>query len=180
MHQSYVMKTILILTILLILTGIAVSCRSVPSSESDIHFYNFNQEKGDMSPSNNQPTNQAPSYSNEPDEYTRNVIVTEQNSIFSIGIPANHTEKTEVTAEKPVDFWFEYVPDDLQLKINNQLAPRDPTKWETKLGYMEHVTKFNYEAKNGSSGIMSYNLYIIPSTEGESVPVKVVQHYNPN
>jgi hypothetical protein len=113
-------------------------------------------------------------------KYVRNEVVNEQNSIFSIGVPANHTEKTEVIAQEPVNFWFEYVPDDMQLKVDNQSVQRDPTQWEFKIRYTENVTKFKYEARNNSSGMMSYNLHIIPSTSGDSVQVTVTQVYEPN
>ena len=99
--------------------------------------------------------------------------------MFSIGIPAKYAEKTEVTAQKPIDFWFEYVPDDMELKVNNQTVPRDPTQWELKLSYTQKVTKFNYEATNKSGNMMSYNLRMVPSNSVDSVSVKVIQKYEP-
>jgi hypothetical protein len=68
----------------------------------------------------------------------------------------------------------------MQLKVNNQLVQRDPTQWEFKLSYTENVTKFSYEAKNDSNEMMSYNLHIVPSNSGDSVPVTVTQRYEPN
>jgi hypothetical protein len=177
------MKNLFFIVSIVILSSITViSCSSsVPSSQDDIHMYTFDQGDGSMTPTGEPPTpNQPVPNISDSQKYVRNEVVTEQNSVFSIGIPANYTEKTEVTAEKPVNFWFEYVPDDMQLKVDNQIVQRDPTQWEFKLRYTENVTKFKYEARNDSSGMMSYNLYIIPSDAGDSVPVTVTQKYEPN
>jgi hypothetical protein len=172
-------KIYYLLPILILLFITVLSCQSVPSGPDDIHMFTFNPEGVDSNQNGTQPANQ-PSPDNGSQEIVRNEVVTEQNSIFSIGIPAKYTEKTEVTADKPVDFWFEYVPDNMQLKVNNQLVPRDPTKWETKLSYTQNVTKFNYEAKNPGNEMISYNLHIVPSTGNEQVKVKVVQKYIPD
>jgi hypothetical protein len=173
---------IFILSIIILSTIAIISCSSsVPSSQDDIHMYTFDQNDGSMTPTGEPPTpNQPVPNISDSQKYVRNEVVTEQNSVFSIGIPAKHTEKTEVTAQKPVDFWFEYVPEDMQLKVDNQMVQRDPTQWELKLRYTENVTKFKYEVRNDSSGMMSYNLHIIPSSTGDSVQVTVTQLYEPN
>jgi hypothetical protein len=177
------MKNLIFILFTIILSTIAiVSCSpSIPSSEDDIHMYTFDQSDGSMTPTQEPPTPNHPVPNiSDSQKYVRNEVVTEQNSVFSIGIPANHTEKTEVIAQKPVNFWFEYVPDDMQLKVDNQIVQRDPTQWELKLRFTENVTKFKYEARNNGSGMMSYNLHIVPANAGESIPVTVTQQYEPN
>jgi hypothetical protein len=173
---------IFILTIIIVSTVTVISCSSsIPSSQDDIHMYTFDQSDGNMTPTQEPPTpNQPAPNISDSQKYVRNEVVTEQNSIFSIGVPANNTEKTEVVAQKPVDFWFEYVPDDMQLKVDNQIVQRDPTQWEFKLRYTQNVTKFKYEARNNSGNMMSYNLHILPSNAGDSVQVTVTQQYESN
>jgi hypothetical protein len=154
---------------------ISLSCQSVPSRPDDIKLYNFDQGNGRLGQNNTQPEQ---NYSGT-QVFVRNQIVTEENSIFPIGIPEKYVEKTEVSAQRPVNFWFEFVPDNMELKVNNQAVQRDFTKWETKVGYTEQVTKFSYEATNRSAGMMSYYLHIVPSTGGDSVPVNITQKYQP-
>lgn len=173
MKKSYIFILIITLTLILL------SCQSIPSSEEDIKLYTFDQGDGQLNQNNTQTTTQQKGNESTKQEYVRNEIVTEQNSYFSIGIPEKYIERTEVTAQKPVDFWFEFVPENMELKVNNQAVPRDFTKWETKLSYTEQVTKFNYEAVNRSNAMMSYYLRIVPSNRVDSVSITVVQHYQP-
>jgi hypothetical protein len=177
------MKNLIFILSIIILSSITIiSCSSsVPSSQDDIHMYTFDQSNGNMTPAQEPSThNQLVPNVSDSQKYVRNEVVTEQNNVFSIGVPANYTEKTELIAQKPVNFWFEYVPDDMQLKVDNQIVQRDPTRWEFKLRYTENVTKFKYEARNDSSGMMSYYLHVMPSNAGDSVQVTVTQRYEPN
>ncbi|MFA5079638.1 MAG: hypothetical protein WC541_09170, partial [Dehalococcoidia bacterium] len=49
----------------------------------------------------------------------RHETVTEANSVFSIGAPAvGYIEERQVTAQQPVNFWFEYLNPDMSLTLN--------------------------------------------------------------
>lgn len=115
------------------------------------------------------PIQQAPSASD--DTIERNITVTEANSIFSIGLPPGYMEEREVNAQEPVDFWFEYLTPGISLKVNGADIEIPADRRNSKLGYMGNVTSFKYIMKNLTGQTVSYNLHIIPSKSGESVPV---------
>jgi hypothetical protein len=113
------------------------------------------------------------------DYIERNIVVDAKNNTFPIGIPAGYLEKTEFTAQKPVDFWFEYLTADARLEINGVEVKRNPFIWETKIGFTKSVTKFNYQISNTTGQIISYNLHLLPSVTGDSIPVIVRQRWQP-
>jgi hypothetical protein len=113
---------------------------------------------------------QPPVQPNNPTE--RQVTVTAANSIFSIGMPAGYTEERQVTAQKPIDFWLEYLPsENVTLQING-IDVQIPARWSNaRIGYVSSVTSFNYVIRNSSTRAISYNLHMVPSKAGDSVPV---------
>jgi hypothetical protein len=137
-------------------------------------------------PSTNQPLQPSPTPggSKPPTLYdtspvTHNVVVNASNTIFTIGIPIGYQENTTVVAEKPVDFWFQYLPSNVVLEVNGKVAPRDPTTFETKIGYTKNVTQFSYQIVNTTGSIVDYALNMVPSTTGQSIPVTVTQTWTP-
>ncbi len=175
-----------LLLVLLLFTAVFLSCQQSPQPPSDlpgeIPIYAFPpQEKQPV----NQPQSTPPVVSSPPsnevkEEYVeRNIVVTEQNSIFSIGIPAGSREKTEVIAQKPIDFWFEYLTAEATLEVNGTEVQRKPFSWETKINYTKSVTRFGYEITNTTGNYISYNLHLVPSITGKSVPVMVRQRWIP-
>jgi len=171
--HSYVLLSIEILCI------VVLSCKQSPQ-QPDVQIYTFpSPEKQPIDePESNASISPLPQENKE--KYVeRNIVVTEQNSIFSIGIPAGSTEKTEVITEKPIDFWFEYLTADAKLKINGVEVKRDHFHWETKIGYSKSVTKFSYQIFNTTDNYISYNLHMVPSVAGETVPVVVRQRWIP-
>jgi hypothetical protein len=121
-------------------------------------------------PPSTPPLTQSPVQPNNPLE--RQVTVTAANSVFSIGMPPGYTEERQVTAQKPIDFWFEYVPaDNVTLEING-VAVQIPDRWSSaRVGYTSSVTGFSYVIKNSSTQGISYNLHMLPSNAGDSVPL---------
>jgi hypothetical protein len=107
----------------------------------------------------------------------RNITVTDQNSIFSIGIPPGNVENTEVIAEKPIDYWFEYLPAEIKLEVDGKEIARDLLKWETKIAYTKSVNRFSYRITNAATQAISYNLHLVPSSPGASIAVKVRQRW---
>ena len=102
----------------------------------------------------------------------RQVTVTAANSVFSIGMPAGYTEERQVTAQKPTDFWLEYLPsENVTLQINGIDVQIPARRSNARLGYMPGVTSFSYVIKNASLQAISYNLHMLPSKAGDSVPV---------
>jgi hypothetical protein len=110
---------------------------------------------------------------------THNVVVNANNTIFTVGIPIGYQENTTVTAQKPVDFWFQYLASDVMLEVNGKVVPRDPTKFETKIGYTKNVTQFSYHIVNTTGSIIDYALNMVPSSPGESIPATVTQTWTP-
>ncbi|MHB8085169.1 MAG: hypothetical protein ACYDHZ_05055 [Dehalococcoidia bacterium] len=101
----------------------------------------------------------------------RQVTITEANSIFSIGMPPGYTEERQVNAQKPINFWFEYLPsDNVSLEINGTSVQIPTHPSSARLGYTSNVTSFSYVVKNLSSQAISYNLHMEPSKAGDSVP----------
>lgn len=100
----------------------------------------------------------------------RHITVTANNSIFSIGLPPGYCEEREVSAQKPIDFWFEYLTPDMSLEVNGNLI-EIPIRRTDKVGYTTNVTTFKYVLKNNSVQYRSYNLHMLPSKQGDSIPV---------
>lgn len=100
----------------------------------------------------------------------RQVTITESNSVFSIGMPPGYREERTVTAQKPIDFWFEYLTPDMALEVNGQPVEIPVRRTSEKLGYTTNVYNFSYVLKNLSAQSVSYNLHMVPSKTGDSVP----------
>ena len=98
----------------------------------------------------------------------RHITITESNSVFSIGLPPGYKEERQVSAQKPIDFWFEYLNNEMSLSVNGQ-AIEIPVRWSSKIGYTRNITSFSYVMKNNSGQYLSYNLRMVPSQPGESV-----------
>ena len=160
---------------------IALSCQRVSRSSEDIPVYTYppNQDQQGTKPESNAPVILSPEDNHNGDHVERNIVVDERNSIFSIGIPPGQREETEVIAQKPIDFWFEYLPAEAKLEVNGLEVQRDPLHWETQISYTSSATKFEYQISNTTGDYISYNLHLIPSKAGESVPVVVRQRWIP-
>jgi hypothetical protein len=163
------MRTTSIICALLLLVLItALACNPL---QGDIKVYSGDKggEQKTTPPSAPSLT-QSPAQPNNPTE--RQVTVTSANSVFSIGMPAGYTEERQVTAQKPIDFWLEYLPsDNVTLQING-VDMQIPARWSnTRIGYTSSVTSFNYVIKNSSTQSISYNLHMMPSKAGDSVPL---------
>ena len=100
----------------------------------------------------------------------RQIMVTDSNSVFSIGLPAGYREERSVTAQKPLDFWFEYLTPDMALEVNGQTVEIPVRRTNAKLGYTSNVYHFSYVLVNLSAQPLSYNLRMAPSKAGDSVP----------
>jgi hypothetical protein len=108
---------------------------------------------------------------------TRSIIVDGRNQVFGIGLWAGYIEEREVTAQEPIDIWFEYVPDEMQLEINGVIIKRSVFNREYKLGYSAAVTNLKYKATNTTVNDMSYNLHLTPSKIGGYVSVIVKEKW---
>jgi hypothetical protein len=157
-----------------------LSCRQSSQQPGDIPIYTFppQQNQPGAEPGSSTPVTPLPP-DTKGDYIVRNIVVDERNSIFSIGIPAGYREQTEVTAQKPIDFWFEYLLADAKLEVNGVEVQRDPFRWETKIKYTTSTFKFEYQITNKTGNSISYNLHLVPTVPGQSVPVVVRQRWIP-
>jgi len=163
------LRSLIVLTalaIMLIQTGCSIfSCNPL---QGDIKVYSGNkggeQEQAPSAP----PVIQSPLQPDNPVE--RQVTVTEANSVFSIGLPPGYKEERRVNAQKPIDFWFEYLTPDMSLEINGIAVEIPIRRSSAKLGYTSNVTSFSYVIKNLTSQTVSYNLRMVPSKAGDAVP----------
>jgi len=101
----------------------------------------------------------------------RHETVTEANSVFSIGVPPGYREERRVSADKPVDYWFEYLTPDMSLTVNGVPVEIPVRRGAGKVGFTAGVTAFSYVMKNLSGQYLSYNLRVVPSTPGQAVPM---------
>jgi hypothetical protein len=160
-------------------------CGKPGPDEPDVNVYTFphgTEEPSAQSPQTQQPGDQPPSSStaDSTNEYNeRSIVVDDHNNVFPIGIPAGYTEKREIKAEKPVDIWFEYLPQEVELEVDGEKVQRSSDRWEFKINYISGVTEFNYIARNTSSQYLSYNLYITPAQHGASIAVVVKEWWTP-
>lgn len=113
-----------------------------------------------------QPTPQPATQTNE-----RHETVTDTNSVFSIGVPPGYKEERRVTAQKPVDFWFEYLTPGMSLTLNGVPVEITAHYGAGKTAFTSGVMSFSYVMKNNSTQYLSYNLRVVPSTPGTSVPM---------
>ena len=101
----------------------------------------------------------------------RHDTVTDVNSVFSIGVPPGYREERQVSAQKPVDFWFEYLTPDMSLTVNGVPVEIPVRRGTGKVWFTSGVTGFSYVMKNLSTQYLSYNLRIVPSKPGEAAPM---------
>jgi hypothetical protein len=163
---------------------LSAGCSQSESNKPDVDVYTFpskTDEPSTTSPQTQQPVDQeipSPSADSTNDYNERSIVVDEHNNVFSIGIPAGYEEKREIEAQKPVDIWFEYLPQEIELEVDGIKVERSG-RWEFKIHYSSSVTKLSYSAKNTSSEYLSYNLHIVPSTQGEAISVVVKEWWSP-
>jgi hypothetical protein len=137
--------------------------------QCDIKVYSGNKVEEPQlvlppAPAVNQPPAQANSITE------RQITITESNSVFSIGLPAGYREERSVTAQKPVDFWFEYLTPEMALEVNGQRIEIPVRRSTAKSGYTTNVYNFSYVLRNLSAQPLSYNLRMTPTKTGDSVP----------
>ncbi len=131
----------------------------------------YSGSKGEEPPQSQPPAplvSQPPSQAGDTKE--RQVTITESNSVFSIGLPAGYREERSVTAQKPIDFWFEYLTTEMALEVNGQPVEIPVRRTTAKVGYTTNVYNFSYVLTNLSAQPLSYNLHMAPSKTGDSVP----------
>jgi hypothetical protein len=154
--------------IIIILTSGCQACTPDPL-QGGIKVYS-----GDKGGEQEQPS-QLPAPATPPapvaDTTERHETVTDANSVFSIGLPPGYREERQVNAQKPVDFWFEYLTPDMSLTVNGVPVEIPVRRGTGKVGFTSGVTGFSYVMKNLSGQYLSYNLRIVPSTPGEAVPM---------
>jgi hypothetical protein len=149
---------------------LAAGCRSCAPNplQGDIQSYSGSkgQEQEQQTPLP-QPTPQPKTQTIE-----RHEIVTDANSVFSIGAPAvGYIEERQVTAQLPVNFWFEYLNPDMSLTLNGIPVEITSQRGAGKTAFTSGVTGFSYVLKYNSKEQLSYNLRIVPSAPGTSVPI---------
>ena len=171
----------LILAVSLIVLPISGCRPSGDAKPPKVEIYTFppRSDSPPQTPSPGQPPAvQPPPAEKQPQDYVeRRIVVDQRNSVFSIGLPANTREETEVIAEKPIDFWFEYLPNEVQLEVDGMPVQRS-MRWELKLRYTTGVTRFKYVVINATPTFYSYNLHLMPTKTEGSIPVVVRQHWS--
>ncbi len=169
------------LMMLTVIVGLSItSCQRTPRPPGDIPMYTFPPQNNQQVTTPEPKASINPSPKDKNGEYIiRNIVVDERNTIFSIGIPSGQREQTEISAQKPIDFWFEYLPAEAKLEVNGIEVQRDPFHWETKIRYTTSVTRFDYQITNATGNAISYNLHLVPSQAGQSVTVVVRQRWIP-
>jgi hypothetical protein len=123
-----------------VLCILMLSCRQAPPQTDDIPVYTFppQSDQPDTAPEQESPAITQPQ-DEEADYTVRNIVIDQKNSVFSIGIPAGQREETEVTAEKPVDFWFEYLPAEATLEVNGEVLWLLGFIFFRSLGWLLHI-----------------------------------------
>jgi hypothetical protein len=164
---------------LLLSLVLQTGCSNAQTDEPDVDIHTFPATTDGppaTPPQTQQPLDQPAPPTNEYNK--RSIVVDERNNVFAIGLPAGYQEKREIEAQKPVDVWFEYLPQEIELEVNGVKVERSD-RWEFKIQYMSSITELSYTARNTSSQYLSYNLHIIPSAQGETVSVEVKEWWTP-
>jgi hypothetical protein len=149
----------------------AAGCRSCAPNplQGEVKIYSGNkgvdEEQHPQAPLSSQPAS-PPTQTME-----RHETVSDANSVFSIGVPPGYQEERQVTAQKPVNFWFEYLTPDMSLTLNGVPVNITAQYGAGKTAFTSGVTVFSYVMKNTSANYLSYNLRIVPSVPGTSVPM---------
>jgi hypothetical protein len=173
-------KTCFILTF--VIAGIFMgACNQLPGG-TNIPIYTVppQNEKRNQVPPPSSPPQAHPSTKPTDQTITRTIVIDERNYVFGIGLWAGYIEEREITAQRPIDIWFEYIPDEMQLEINGVTIQRSQFSREYKPGYTAGVTNLRYKATNPTVKDMSYNLYLIPSRSGDSVSAIVKEKWIPS
>ena len=171
--------TILKICPLLFILFLSLACEPTVT-DLDIPIYTY--KPADLPASSTQPQNnhsQPPPLVKDQSDIIREILINDKNNIFSIGIPTGFMEKTSAIAQTSFDLWFEYLPIDAKLEVNGIEVVRNPSKWETKIGYLKAVTRLSYQIYNTTSNSISYNLHLFPSKPGYSIPVTIRQRWDP-
>ena len=168
MHKN-ALKLIISIAILVILLQSGCNAFACSPLQGGIKVYSGNKgEEQQQAQPPAPPVNQPPAQSNNVVE--RQITITESNSVFSIGLPAGYREERSVTAQKPIDFWFEYLTPEMALEVNGQPVEIPVRKSTAQLGYTTNVYNFSYVLRNLSAQTLSYNLRITPAKTGDAVP----------
>jgi hypothetical protein len=161
-----------------------IGCQPIGNSKSpEVDIYTFPPKTDSpspaMTPGQPQDLTQSSQTADKPrqDYVEHRIVVDEHNNAFPIGIPSITKEETEIIAEERIDFWFEYIPDDLELEVDGAVVQHS-LHWEFKTRYTTGVTKFRYVITNSTSNFYSYNLHLIPAKAGDSVSVMVRQRWS--
>lgn len=170
------MKTGLYISSVIILSTVVLAgcfaCSSNPLT-GDIKVYSGGGKGEEQIPANTIPgptTTPAQTTQSKTETNERKITITDSNSVFSIGVPKGYKEERSVTAEKPIDFWFEYIGENVTLTVDGNILEVPIRRTTAKLGYKTGVTSFSYSVFNSSSAATSYNLRMTPSKAGDSVP----------
>jgi hypothetical protein len=157
---------------IIILSGAGCTCLSNDPLKGNLKVMPGSVDEGQdqQAPPPGQPLLSAPAQPAAPVE--RQVTVTAANSVFSIGLPAGYTEEREITASKPIDVWFEYLPsENITLEVNGQVIQIPVRRTTARTGYLSGVTQVKYVLKNQSVQGISYNLRMMPLDTAGKVPV---------
>jgi hypothetical protein len=170
MKKGFYISIIIVLSAVL-LTG-CFACSNNPLS-GDIKVFSGTGKGETQSPADtisNPNATPAQTAQSKTETNERKITITDSNSVFSIGVPKGYKEERQVTAEKPIDFWFEYIGENVTLTVDGNILEVPVRRTTAKLGYKSGVTSFNYSILNSSSAATSYNLRMTPSKAGDSVP----------
>jgi hypothetical protein len=169
MMDKTALKLIILIAIPVILAQSGCSAFACNPLQGEIKVYpgSKGEEQQQVQPPEPK-VNQPPVQTNSTVE--RQITITESNSVFSIGLPAGYREERSVTAQKPVDFWFEYLTPEMALEVNGQPVEIPVRRSTAKLGYTTGAYNFSYVLRNLSAQPLSYNLRMTPTKTGDAVP----------
>jgi hypothetical protein len=180
-YSLYLLLVILIPITVLIAANLSCQGSNTIPGNVEIHTYPpaNNESEFQMQQNGSSTQNQLNSPNiNRDQSVDRNITVDERNNVFPIGIPAGYKENTAISAEKPIDYWFEYLPAEAILEIDGNEIQFDSSRWNTKIAYTKSVTNFSYQITDNSTSSISYNLHIVPSVPGQSVAVTIHQRWH--
>jgi len=172
--MQYPLAARLALIVSVILIALASGCQSCAPDplQGGIKVYSGNKGAEQEQPSQIlPPTPPTPQTVPPVDTTERQVTVTEANSVFSIGLPPGYREERRVSAQKSVDFWFEYLTPEMSLTVNGAAVEIPVRRDMGKTGFTSNVMGFSYVMVNRSNQYLSYNLRIVPSKPGDSAPM---------
>jgi len=171
-------KSLYVSLILLVPCLAILTCACQSPKPPKLEIYTFPPKSETPSPASPPIISTPPPTAiNPPQDYVeRKIVVDQRNNVFSIGLPPNTREEAEVIADKPIDFWFEYLPDEAKLEVDGVPVQRSG-RWEFKIRYTTGITRFRYAITNATANTYSYNLHLFPTKTGDAVPVSVRQRW---